>query len=156
MPLPPGGSCSSAISSKGTWPSRGAEADNQVWSPDNTLIAYQSNLDGDNDIYVYELATGKMRLVTNNTIEDYAPTWFCNSPIIIFTSDVTGDANLFSTPALPLDASAIQVDEDASQLTMRCIPICSRRTYRLRRTPVARGAPPPTPRPADTGRPFAE
>jgi Tol biopolymer transport system component len=92
-------------------------ADNQVWSSDDTLIAYQSNLGGDNDIYVYELATGKTRLVTNNTIEDYAPTWFCDAPIIIFTSDVTGDANLFSTPALPMDAAAIQVDREASQLT---------------------------------------
>jgi Tol biopolymer transport system component len=93
------------------------DADNQVWSPDNKLIAYQSNLNGDNDIYVYELATGNTRLVTNNTIEDYAPTWFCNSPILIFTSDITGDANLFSTPALPMDASAIQVAKEASQLT---------------------------------------
>jgi Tol biopolymer transport system component len=93
------------------------DSDNQVWSPDDTLIAYQSNLDGDNDIYVYDLATGVTRLVTNNTIADYAPTWFCNSPIIIFTSDITGDANLFSTPALPMDAVAIQVQTDASQLT---------------------------------------
>lgn len=90
---------------------------NQSWSPQDQLIAYQSNLDGDNDIYVYEVETGITRLMTDNTIEDYAPTWVCDSTMIVFTSDVTGDANLFESPALPIDAPAIIVEQEASQLT---------------------------------------
>ena len=89
----------------------------QVWSPDNALIAYQSDLDGDLDIYVYELAAGITRLVTDNDIADYAPTWVCDMSILVFTSDITGDSNLFSTPALPMDTPAIKVDTEAEQLT---------------------------------------
>lgn len=95
----------------------GGYALNHAWSPDGRLIAYQSNLDGDDDIYVYDLDTGTTRLLTDNTIEDYAPTWFCYSPVLVFTSDVTGDSNLFSNPALPIDAPPILVENEASQLT---------------------------------------
>jgi Tol biopolymer transport system component/PKD repeat protein len=90
---------------------------NHTWSPDDSLIAYQSNLDGDLDIYVYEIETGETRLVTDNEIPDYAPTWWCDAPVVVFTSDVTGDPNIFSTPALPIDAQAILVDVEANQLT---------------------------------------
>lgn len=93
------------------------QALNQSWSPDDQLIAYQSDLDGDNDIYVYDVATQTTRLVSDNTIEDYAPTWFCTGPVIVFTSDVMGDSNLFSTAALPIAAPPIIVEEEAAQLT---------------------------------------
>jgi Tol biopolymer transport system component len=89
----------------------------QVWSPDDSVIAYQSDLDGDLDIYVYELASGKTRQVTDNDSADYAPTWFCRSTTLVFTSDITDDSNLYSTPALPIDAPAIKVEDEASQLT---------------------------------------
>jgi Tol biopolymer transport system component len=88
-----------------------------VFSYDDTLIAYQSNLDGDYDIYVYEFASEKTRLVTDNTIADYAPTWWCYGPTLLFTSDITEDSNIFETPALPIDAPAILVESQAVQLT---------------------------------------
>ncbi len=90
---------------------------NHAWSPDDALIAYQSDLDGDNDIYVYKLASEQTRLVTDNEVEDYAPTWWCNAPVVVFTSVVTGDANIFDTPALPIEADPIIVEEEANQLT---------------------------------------
>jgi Tol biopolymer transport system component len=86
-------------------------------SPDNTLVAYQSNLDGDTDIYIYEFATGETRLLTDNDIEDYAPTWWCDAPVVVFTSDVTDDPNIFDAPALPIDGEPILVEEQATQLT---------------------------------------
>jgi Tol biopolymer transport system component len=92
-------------------------AQNHASSPDDALVAYQSNLDGDNDIYVYEFETGLTRLVTDNTIEDYAPTWWCDSPMLVFTSDVTIDPNLYDVAALPMSAPPILVDEQANQLT---------------------------------------
>ena len=94
-----------------------ADATNHAWSDDDSLIAYQSDLDGDLDIYVFEVETGETRLVTDNDIPDYAPTWWCQSPVLIFTSDITGDANIFDTPALPMDADPIDVLREASQLT---------------------------------------
>jgi hypothetical protein len=90
---------------------------NHAFSPDDTLIGYQSDLDGDIDIYVYEFASEQTRLVTDNTIDDYAPTWYCDGPIIVFTSDITEDSNIFDTPALPMDADPIKVDQQANQLT---------------------------------------
>ena len=90
---------------------------NPVWSPDNTLIAYQSNLDGDMEIYVYEVASGTTRKLTDNLVDDYAPTWLCNGPILVFTSDVDGNPNLFSAPALPMEAAPVVVHLQASRMT---------------------------------------
>jgi Tol biopolymer transport system component len=92
-------------------------ASNHTWYIDDSIIAYQSDLDGDLDIYVYELKSGKTRLVTDNTIPDYAPTWDCGAPIVVFTSDATRDPNIFNTPALPITAKPIIVEEQASQMT---------------------------------------
>jgi Tol biopolymer transport system component/PKD repeat protein len=92
-------------------------ASNHTWSRDDELIAYQSNLDGDLDVYVYELQTEKTRLVTDNTIPDYAPTWLCDARTVVFTSDVMVDANIFNTPAVPMEAEPILVDKEASQMT---------------------------------------
>jgi Tol biopolymer transport system component len=92
-------------------------ASNHTWSPDDSVIAYQSDLDGDLDIYAYEVETEKTRLVTDNEIMDYAPTWLCDAPIIVFTSDVVGNPNIFNTPALPIEADAILVDAEANQMT---------------------------------------
>ena len=93
------------------------DAANHTWYLDDSIIAYQSNLDGDNDIYVYQFSDGQTRLVTDNNIEDYAPTWLCNAPIVVFTSDVTNDPNIYNTPALPIEAPSILVDKQANQMT---------------------------------------
>jgi hypothetical protein len=37
---------------------------------------------------------------------------------VVFTSDVTDDANLFQVDALPMDAPAIIVEDEALQLTV--------------------------------------
>lgn len=90
---------------------------NPALSPDDRLIAYNSNLDGDDDIYIYDIETGMTRLLTNNDIPDYAPTWWCDAPVVVFTSDITEDPNLFDAPALPIDDDPILVERDAGQLT---------------------------------------
>ncbi|MCQ3930758.1 MAG: hypothetical protein DPW16_09900 [Chloroflexi bacterium] len=93
------------------------DATNAVFSPGDEVIAYQSDVDGDLDIYIYELSSGKTRLLTDNAIPDYAPTWYCESTTIVWTSDVTGDPNIFSVEALPIDAPALKVETEAAQLT---------------------------------------
>ncbi len=100
------------------YPPKAGDALQHVFSYDDTLIAYQSTLDGDDDIYVYEIASDLTRLVTDNDIPDYAPTWWCNSTVVIFTSNITGDSNIFETPALPIDADPILVETEAVQLTV--------------------------------------
>jgi Tol biopolymer transport system component len=99
------------------------DALNQVFSPDDSLVAYESDLDGDKDIYVYEFETEQTRLLTDNTTEDVAPTWYCESTTIVWTSnatedkDVGADNNIFSVNSLPIDAPPIDVKAEASQLT---------------------------------------
>src|SRR5690606_25375357 len=89
-----------------------------VWSPDDSLIAYQSDLDGTLNLYVYEVATGITRQVTATQTASYAPTWYCDAPVLIFTSDETGDANLFELNALPMDGEPVtDLVSNAVQLT---------------------------------------
>ena len=107
----------------------GGNATNAVFSPDDKLIAYQSNIaNGIHDIYVYEIETGETRLLTNNTgdytnIQDTSPTWYCDSTLLVFTSsvdatvDTPNNLNVFSVDALPITAPPINPDEDANRLT---------------------------------------
>ncbi|MBL8154854.1 MAG: PD40 domain-containing protein, partial [Anaerolineae bacterium] len=94
-----------------------AHAANAVWSPDDRLIAYQSDLDGDLDIYIYEPATGQTRKLTDNSIADYAPTWRCGTERVLFTSEITGSPEVFEAAARSLDAPGIDVLDEAAQLT---------------------------------------
>ncbi|MDX2076963.1 MAG: PKD domain-containing protein [bacterium] len=108
----------------------GGNATNHVFSPDDKLIAYQSNVvNGINDIFVYEIETGLTRLLTNNVgdpyqdVQDTAPTWYCESTLLVFTSSVDAtdenpnNTNVFSVDALPIDAPPINADVDATRLT---------------------------------------
>ena len=69
------------------------------------------------DIFVYEIATGLTRQLTENDIDDYAPTWRCDSETVVFTSDITGNPDIFEEPARPITDPPILVEEDAKQLT---------------------------------------
>ena len=113
----------------------GGDATNHTFSPDGTLIAYQSDINqGINDIYVYEIATGRTRLITENSgvteggvqyaaVPDVSPTWFCNSTTLVFATQMfderdPGDAfDIVMTEALPIDAPAIKVDTEAIVMT---------------------------------------
>jgi Tol biopolymer transport system component len=90
---------------------------NPSWSPDSTLIAYQLMQGIDLGIYVYQTVTKQTRRVTDVQSMNYAPTWACNGPTLIFTSDITGNPNLFTTQALPMEAKPIQLALQAQQLT---------------------------------------
>jgi PKD repeat protein/Tol biopolymer transport system component len=93
------------------------DATNAAWSPSDRYLAYQSDLDGDLDVYIYDVAAGETRQLTDNASEDYAPTWRCSDERVVFTSDITEEPNIYEADAGPLDAPAIAVDEDADQRT---------------------------------------
>ncbi len=93
------------------------DATNHTWSPLDTLIAYQSDQDGDLDVYIYELPTGTTRQLTDNAIADYAPTWMCGGTQVLFTSDIQGNPDIYEADALPILEPGILVDEEAEQLT---------------------------------------
>lgn len=92
-------------------------ATNHTWSPSDALIAYQSDLDGDLDVYVYQVSGERTRKITDNEIPDYAPTWRCSDEIVIFTSDIAGNPDIYEEEALPITAPSVLVEDDADQLT---------------------------------------
>ncbi len=89
---------------------------NPAWSPDKGLIAYQSDLKGVSDIYVYQISSRQTRQITDTSTQSYAPTWTCDGSTLIYTSVVNGNAQLFQTAALPIDAKPVK-SADASELT---------------------------------------
>ncbi|MBE2183545.1 MAG: PD40 domain-containing protein, partial [Anaerolineae bacterium] len=93
------------------------DASNAAWSPQGRMIAYQSDLDGDLDIYIYDVVSRVTRQLTDNDIPDYAPTWVCGLSEVIFTSDISGNPDIYSAEALNLEDPPILVDQDAQQLT---------------------------------------
>ncbi|PJF34866.1 MAG: hypothetical protein CUN49_13500, partial [Candidatus Thermofonsia Clade 1 bacterium] len=93
------------------------EASAIAWSPNDELIAYQMRLGSDIGIYVYELATKTTRRVTDTQSLNTAPTWICESTTLLFTSNAPGNADIYSTNALPITAPPIDVKREGSQLT---------------------------------------
>jgi PKD repeat protein/Tol biopolymer transport system component len=95
------------------------DATNASWSPTDRYIAYQSNLDGDLDVYAYEVATGETRQLSDNTIADYAPTWRCTDERVIYTSDIDNDPNIFEQTVPPIRDPAVDLltDESVDQMT---------------------------------------
>lgn len=67
----------------------------QSWSPDGDLIAYQSDLDGDQEIYIYQQSTGSILQLTHNTVDDFAPTWRCDTNRVVFASNLMGSIDLY-------------------------------------------------------------
>ena len=56
-------------------------------SPDGRWIAFQSDRDGDFDIYVANRLGGQLRQLTENTIWDRLPAWSPEGDFIVFSSD---------------------------------------------------------------------
>ncbi|QPC83935.1 protein kinase [Phototrophicus methaneseepsis] len=60
-------------------------------SPNGLWIAYQSDADGDNDIFVVNRAGGQRQRITNNSYTDYLAAWSPDGEWILYSSDVRGD-----------------------------------------------------------------
>lgn len=93
------------------------DATNPAWSPSDRYIAYQSDLDGDLDIYAYEVATGTTRQISDNTIPDYAPAWTCDERQVFFSTDIMGQPDLFEAEVQPIQDGPIVLELDAERLT---------------------------------------
>ena len=66
-----------------------------AFSPDGSRIAFNSNRDDNNDIYVANVDGTGLRRLTNNPAIDTSPTWSPNSQQIAFTSDRTGAPQIY-------------------------------------------------------------
>jgi len=57
------------------------------WSPDGRYLSYNTELDGNGDIYVYEVATGKHRRLTTDPTYEHLPTWSPDGTFLVFTAE---------------------------------------------------------------------
>jgi Tol biopolymer transport system component len=58
-----------------------------VWSPDGMHVALTSQVSGNYEIYVLNMATGESDVVTNNTWDDLYPAWSPDGKQIAFTTN---------------------------------------------------------------------
>jgi len=69
------------------------ESDNTypVAAPDGRRVAFQSNRDGDFEIYVINTLGGDLRQITDNNYRDRLPTWSPDGEWLLYSADVRGD-----------------------------------------------------------------
>lgn len=71
-----------------------------AWSPDGTKLAFQSDRDGENEIYYVPIdstgqSTGGVVKLTNNTAGDFEPSWDNASLRLVFTSNRDGNREIY-------------------------------------------------------------
>ncbi len=87
------------------------------WSPDGTQIAFQSNRDGDFDLYLLDVSTNQIEQITvertQGKVFDAFPAWSPDGTRIAFSSNVAGSFNVYlldlstgATTALTDDAGS--------------------------------------------------
>ena len=65
------------------------------WSPDGRYVSYNTEVDGNADIYVLELATGERRRLTSHPAYDHLPRWAPGGEYLVFSSDREGGERVF-------------------------------------------------------------
>ena len=66
-----------------------------VWSPDGRNIAFASNRDGKNEIYVMDADGSNVKRLTNNMVEDGNPGWSPDGRRIVFDSERDGNREVY-------------------------------------------------------------
>ena len=87
---------------------------NPTWSPDGRSIAFSAMSGGVTDLYVYDLAAGRLRRLTRDMFADMHPVWEPGGRRIAFVSDrFTTDADALVLGTLRL--ALIDVDSGITQ-----------------------------------------
>lgn len=66
------------------------------YSPDGKLIVFESNRDGNWEIYLMDGAGQNIRRLTNNDADDRRPTWHPNAKKVLFESNRSGVNQLYT------------------------------------------------------------
>lgn len=80
-------------------------ASHPAWSADSRLLAYQSDVDGDDEIYLFDIQTRETRQLTDNNRSDYAPAFLCTGSTLLFNAENNGQADIYQLDALAADQS---------------------------------------------------
>ncbi len=65
------------------------------YSPDYSEILYLSYLNGSPSIYIYNLASGRQRLVTRSTNPTFAPRWSPDGKWILYSMAIGGNTDIY-------------------------------------------------------------
>ena len=92
-----------------------------VWSPTGETIAFYSNVDGDFDIYLLDLATGDVTQLTTHPGHDSSPAWSPDGKRLSFKSKRDGTSDLY---LLALDTKEITrlTDDDTNEMAQSWSP----------------------------------
>jgi TolB protein len=82
-----------------------------VFSPDGKRIAFASNRDGNNEIYVMNIDGSGLRRLTNHPAYEVAPTWNPTGTQIAFTSDRAGQPQIYMMNADGTDVRRVTTTE---------------------------------------------
>lgn len=66
-----------------------------TFSPDGKSVAFAGLRNAVGDIFILDLATGKVKNVTNDPFGDYGPTWSPDGSYLIYIARVSGNDKLF-------------------------------------------------------------
>lgn len=86
------------------------------WSPDTKYITFTSYKDNNPDLYIYEVATGKVRKLSGVKGLNSGASWAPNNKIIVFTGSKNGNADLYliepsgANRRLFIEGSGLDVD----------------------------------------------
>jgi TolB protein len=70
---------------------------NPKWSPDGSRIAFFSTRDGNEEIYVVDLESGRLDRLTTHPAADRNPAWSPDGRLLAFDSERTGRSTLWLT-----------------------------------------------------------
>lgn len=68
------------------------------YSPDYSEILYLSYLNGSPSIYIYNLASGRQRLVTRSANPTFAPRWSPDGKWILYSMAIGGNTDIYRIP----------------------------------------------------------
>jgi Tol biopolymer transport system component len=77
------------------------------WSPDGTLIAFNSRRDGNNEIYLMNADGSNQVRLTDNPADDFAPSWSPDGTKIVFVSDRDQSAGITDLYIMNADGSGV-------------------------------------------------
>ncbi|MCI0567202.1 MAG: protein kinase [Acidobacteria bacterium] len=86
------------------------EESRAAWSPDGSSIAFNSDREGDMNIWVANLTDGSSHRVTKGPGGDYQPNWSPDGRRLAFFSSRTGNSDLWSVDVQSLELKALTHD----------------------------------------------